>query len=366
MIKVLGLSLYGPQAASPRYRLMQYSPGLRAHGIDLEVKSLLDDDYLRKTFGGGTYPALKILNDYLERMTLLFQQRDYDMAILHLELFPFLPGIVKSRLLTIPYIYDFDDAFFLKYRADRFKRVSFLLKDKFNPIVSRAAAVMAGNSYLVDYAGRWNPETLLVPTVVDTDRYTHEPSKTDKIFTVGWIGSPSTSVYLSELVKPLADVAQEAPVRFIVIGGSCPEIRGVDVVHVPWSEETEVRMINTFDVGVMPLFDDEWAKGKCGLKLIQYMACGVPVVASPVGANLDVVDAGCGFFAENSVEWRDSLQRLRDNLALRCSMGENGRKRVEDLYSLRAMLPIVANTIKLVATKVDEDTNLSRGSRTFQ
>ena len=123
-------------------------------------------------------------------------------------------------------------------------------------------------------------------------------------------------------------------------------------MHVPWSEKTEVRLINTFDVGVMPLFDDEWAKGKCALKLIQYMACGVPVVASPIGANLNVVDESCGFFAKNPNEWRNSLRRLRDDLRSRRTMGENGRKRVEDFYSLRSTLPTVVNTINLVATKI--------------
>jgi glycosyltransferase involved in cell wall biosynthesis len=351
MLKVLGLSLYGPQAASPRYRLIQYGPGLRAYGIELSVSGLLGDDYLRKTFQGGVYSPRKLLVHYFERMILLSRQRDYDIAILHLELFPFVPGIVESRLFRIPYIYDLDDAFFLKYRADRFRHVSFLLKDKFNPIISRAAAVMAGNNYLADYARRWNPETILAPTVVDTDRYKYEPRKREDIFTVGWIGSPSTSVYLSELIRPLADFAREGPVRFVVIGARCPKIKGVDVVHIPWDEETEVRLINTFDVGVMPLFNDEWARGKCALKLIQYMACGVPVIASPVGANLKVVDAGCGFLAETPEGWRDGLRRMRDDVSLRRTMGENCRRRVEELYSLRRTLPTIANTINSAAAR---------------
>jgi glycosyltransferase involved in cell wall biosynthesis len=351
MVKVLALSLYGTQAASPRYRLMQYAPGLRAYGIELSFSGLLGNDYLRNTFQGGAYSPQKLLRDYFERMMLLLRQREYDLAILHLELFPFMPGIIESRLVRIPYIYDLDDAFFLKYRSDRFGRISFLLKNKFDPVLSRAAAVMAGNNYLADYARRWNPKTVLAPTVVDTDRYKYEPFKEKDIFTVGWIGSPSTSIYLPGLIQPLADLAREGPVRFVVIGGRCPEIEGVDVVHLPWSEETEVGLINTFDVGVMPLFDDEWAKGKCALKLIQYMACGVPVIASPVGANLKVVDAGCGFFAGTPDEWRDRLRRMRGGVSLRRAMGENGRKRVEELYSLRGILPTVANTINSAAAR---------------
>lgn len=268
MIKILGLSLYGQQSASTRCRLTQFGPGLRQHGIDLEVKALLGDDYICNAINGEAYPLWQIVVDYVGRALSLFNQHRYDLAILHRELFPFLPGAIESRLLRICYIYDFDDALFLKYRADRFKRVSFLLKNKFDPIVSRAAAVTAGNQHLVDYARRWNPRTFRLPTVVDTDRYTYAPRKLDKVFTIGWIGLPSNAAYLSELRGPLADLAKEGPVRLMVIGGSCPPIDLVDVVNLPWSEETEVGLINTFDVGVMPLFDDEWAKGKCAFKLI--------------------------------------------------------------------------------------------------
>jgi glycosyltransferase involved in cell wall biosynthesis len=351
MIKVLALSLYGPQAASPRYRLTQYNPGLREHGIDLQFKSLFGDDYIPRSFAGETYPHRNLLRDYLKRVALLLRQNRYDIAILHLELFPLLPGIIEARLLRIPYIYDFDDAFFLKYRASRFRPFSYILKDKFDPVVSRAAAVTAGNQYLLDYARRWNSDVRLLPTVIDTDLYKYAPNKRDGVFTIGWNGSPSTSVYLPTLAQPLAALAREGPVRFVVVAGRCPPIEGVDVVHLPWNEDTEVGIVNTYDVGVMPLFDDEWAKGKCALKLLQYMACGVPVVASPVGANLDVVNAACGFFADNPDAWLDSLRRLRDDLLLRRSMGELGRRRIENLYSLRSALPTMVSTINLVAQK---------------
>jgi glycosyltransferase involved in cell wall biosynthesis len=349
MIKVLGLSLYGPKAASPRYRLMQYASGLRDNGVDLEVKGLLGDEYILKTFAGENYPPWNLLGACLERVRILVRQHNYDVVIVHVELFPFLPGLIESRLIRVPYIYDFDDAFFLKYKSERFKRVSMLLQDKFDPIVSRASAVTAGNKYLVDYARRWNPETVYLPTVVDTDRYTPAPSRCDRIFTVGWIGSPSTAVYLSDLVRPLAELAKEGPVRFVVIGARCPPIELVDIVHLPWDEETEVSLINTFDVGVMPLFDDDWCRGKCALKLIQYMACGVPVVGSAVGANLQVVTDDCGFLASDAEAWCEYLGRLRDNVSLRSSMGAAGRKRVESLYSLGKALPIMLKTIKKVA-----------------
>jgi len=348
-IKVLGLSLYGPLAASTRYRLTQYAPGLRQQGIELEVKALLGDGYVQKSFAGEKYPLSNLIKDYLNRVALLFRQKDYDVAIVNAELFPLLPGLIESRLLRIPFIYDFDDAFFLKYQLERFKRVSFLLRDKFNPVVARAAVVMAGNHYLADYAKQWNQATQWLPTVVDTERYAPMPGKRQDIFTVGWIGSPSTSVYLSQLAKPLAQLGREGPVRFLVVGGCSPDIPGVEVVNLPWSESTEVEVINSFDVGVMPLFDDEWARGKCAFKLIQYMACGVPVVASPVGANVDVVNEANGLLAQCADHWTNALRRLRDDPALRQSLGCGGRQTVELSYSLRSTLPVMVKTINAVA-----------------
>ena len=163
MIKVCGLALYGTQAASTRYRLGQYVPGLRADGIDLRITPLLRDEYVRCAFAGETYSIKKLIIDYVNRLASLTKQGRYDLAIVQVELFPLLPGGIESRLLRIPYIYDFDDAFFLKYCQERFRRVSFFLKDKFTPVLSHAAAVLAGNHYLADYASQLNPATTFCP-----------------------------------------------------------------------------------------------------------------------------------------------------------------------------------------------------------
>jgi glycosyltransferase involved in cell wall biosynthesis len=147
----------------------------------------------------------------------------------------------------------------------------------------------------------------------------------------------------------LEQLGREGPIRFLVVGGFSPAIPGVDVVNVPWSEATEVSLINSFDVGVMPLFDDEWAHGKCAFKLIQYMACGVPVVASPVGANVDVVNNANGLLADSVGDWLNALRRLRVDAALRQSFGAAARQTVEQLYSLESTIPLMVKTIKAVA-----------------
>ena len=351
MIEVLALALYGDRAASTRYRLEQYIPRLRDDGIHLRVAPLLGNEYIKSTFARKKYGAIKLVNHYMARAVTLARRRDYDIVVIQGELFPLVPGGIEARLVRVPYIYDFDDAYFLKYRQERFRRVSFLLKEKFTPVISRAAAVLAGNRYLADYAKKLNVATTFLPTVVDTDRYAHLPSKRDDIFTVGWIGSPSTSGYLGALARPLAQLGQEGRVRFVVVGGHSEAIDGVEVVNAPWEEATEVGLINTFDVGVMPLSDDEWARGKCAFKLIQYMACGVPVVASPVGANVDVVGGDCGLMAKDDRDWFLALGKLRDDVGLRKDMGLAGRERIVKNYSLSVGLAILAQAIKTVAGK---------------
>ena len=346
MIKVLGLALYGPLAASTRYRLGQYVPGLAKHDIDLQICHLLGDDYLRRRFGGGALPFATMLQAGLARLGDLWRQSQYDLAMLHCELFPLLPGSMERALIRKPYVYDFDDAFYLKYRSGRMGAASPLLGKKFDTVIAGASVVTAGNHVLARYARQYNANTNCLPTVVDTGRYLPRlASRGGSVFTVGWIGSPSTDPYLSELVAPLSALGREGPVRFIVIGGKAPAVSNVTVVEIDWDESTEVDLINSFDVGVMPLPNDDWARGKCAFKLIQYMACAVPVIASPVGANNDVVNGECGLLAATSQEWTDALKQLRDQPLTRAQMGQAGRERVVKHYSLHQNLPVLASII---------------------
>ncbi len=346
MIKVLCLALYGPLAASTRYRLIQYAPGLAGKGIDLHVVHLLGDDYLRERFGAGSIQLTGLVLSAFARLGDLWRQHEYDVVVLHCELFPLMPGWMERALIRIPYIYDFDDAFYLKYRNISLGIPSPLLAHKFDKVMAGASAVTAGSHVLSRYAKQYNRNTQYLPTVVDIERYLpHPASRGGLVFTIGWIGSPSTAPYLSELVAPLSALGQEDALRFIVIGGRAPAIPNVEVVEINWNENTEVELINSFDVGVMPLPDNDWARGKCAFKLIQYMACAVPVIASPVGANVDVVTAECGVLASTSQEWVDALRLLRDQPVTRARMGEAGRTRVAHHYSLHKNLPVLASVI---------------------
>jgi len=350
VIRVLALSLYGPQAASHRVRLAQFQPGLAASGIDLQIQSLLDDAYLHRSFS-GCQPSLRgKIAAYGSRLQALRQAHSFDLAIVYGDLLPFLPGWLERQLLQIPFIYDCDDAFFLKYRSGRLRLLQPLLGAKADRLISAAVGVTAGNAGLATYARRFNSNVAVLPAVVDTDKFRPAVSPpvedSAKPFTVGWIGSPSTAPYLKLLVEPLRQLALQRPLRLLVVGGPAPVIAGVEIIEKPWSLEQEVPLIQQFDVGVMPLPDTPWARGKCAYKLIQCMTCGIPVVASPVGANVEAVPKECGLLAESPGEWLSAFQCLAADADLRQRMGAAARQWVEQRYSLRSALPVLVDVIQ--------------------
>lgn len=345
-LNVAAFSLYGSQAASHRVRLSQFQQGLASAGIDLQIQSLLDDAYLKRRFAGSRTSLRGLLSAYQQRLQTLSHLQQFDLAIVYAELLPFFPASLERLLLKIPYILDLDDAFFLKYRTGRLKFSSPLLGGKIDRLLSGAVAVTAGSQPLLEYCRRFNPAVTLLPSVVDTDHYRPATSRPEKPFTIGWIGSPTTAPFLSGLIEPLRELARERSVRLLVVGGSAPSIPGVDVVEQSWTLAEEVALIQQFNVGVMPLPDTPWARGKCAYKLIQCMACGVPVVASPVGANLHAVPPSVGLLADSPSEWLEAFRQLADDAQLRHRLGAAGRRWVERHYSLQSALPILTGVIR--------------------
>jgi glycosyltransferase involved in cell wall biosynthesis len=213
-------------------------------------------------------------------------------------------------------------------------------------IVRLSTRVIAGNGFLAAFARRYNPSVLTIPTCVDTDKFA---PRTDGCggrdpLVVGWIGSPTTSPYLSMLSGVFKSVYDTTPFRLKVSGAAVDvAVDGVPVANVPWSLADEVSLFNTCDVGVYPLTDDEWSKGKCGFKAIQFMSCGVPVVASAVGENLAIIEDGVnGFLASTAADWESKLRRLLTDAPLRARLAAAGRRTVEERYSLRICAPQVA------------------------
>lgn len=342
-MKVLLLSRYGSLGASSRVRYLQYLNYFRANGLEVEVSPLFSNAYLKALYSGRGR-LCEVMAGYAGRIKALLHARHYDVLILEKELFPFLPATAERLLRTagVPYLVDYDDALFHRYDLHRNSFVRLLLGRKIDAVMRNAAVVVAGNSYLADRARKAGAkEVEIIPTVVDIERYKPAACRPEGAPVVGWIGTPKTSHYLFPLISIFEQLQRMMPVRFVAVGARSEDFAGTPVEAQPWSEETEVAAIKNFDIGIMPLGNTPWERGKCGYKLIQYMACALPVVASPVGVNSEIVIHGeNGFLADTMNEWKQSLEQLlRMDKATRAIMGSVGRTRVERWYSLQAQAP---------------------------
>lgn len=350
-MEVLGLSYYGSGAASTRVRLQQFREPLAKLGIDLTVRPFLGDWYIAHRYGGKSGLSCRLLADVARRTRDLLSVGRYDLAIVSRELLPLMPAGIERLLLSTPYVYDLDDANYLLYRYKGPTPRIPLLAHKIDALISGAAAVSAGNRTLAEYTNRLNPQTFVVPSVVNTELYKCRQPGSQPRVVVGWIGTPKTVHFLRALEAPLARMALKHAICLRVVGAQAPTIVGCQTESIPWSEAHECELIRSFDIGVMPLTDDEWSRGKCAYKLIQCMASGVPVTASPVGANQDVVTPECGFLAADEEEWVGALERLVVDASLRASMGEAGRARVEQHYSIAAVAPLLAQVMTNAASR---------------
>lgn len=341
---LLLLHKYGSLAASFRHRLQQYVPYLEEAGFRCTVAPLLGDDYLRTRFRTGRRSLVSASRGMLRRLQLLADARRYDLAIVSVELFPYVPHFFERLLLAdrLPYIYDFDDAIFHTYDLSPSPVVRMLLGSKIRHVAAGAAAIFAGNRYLADYVKPVNPRVDIMPTVVDLRRYmaVKDFRAATRPFSIGWIGSPSTARYLEMIGPALKDFCRNRQARVVVVGAGTISLPGCPVERRAWTEGSEVRDILDFDVGLMPLTDDPWSRGKSGFKLIQYMACGLPVIASPVGVNRELVEHGVnGFLAEIPSDWVAALTRLYEDRPTLWAMGAAGRRTVEARYCLQVMAP---------------------------
>jgi len=351
-MKVLLLSRYSSLGASSRVRCYQYIPYLRNQGFDVTVAPLLDDNYIKDLYAGKRKRISLVISSYIRRIRSLLDARSYDLLWIEKELFPWLPAWAEGILtrLKIPYIVEYDDAVFHRYDLNSNRAVRLLLGNKIDAVMRQAAVVIAGNEYIAKRARISGARRVeILPTVIDLEQYSPGPINKNKIFTIGWIGTPVTARYLHVVGSALADVCQNKLARVLLVGSGQITLDGVPVEIRPWSKETEVEAIHSFDVGIMPLPDSPWERGKCGYKLIQYMACGRPVVASPVGVNTQIVEDGInGFLASTRDEWVHALNALQDDYDLWKRMGIAGRRKVETHYCLQVTAPQLAEILRSV------------------
>ncbi len=354
-MRVLALTRYSSLGPSSRVRFYQYVPFLTSFGMELQVAPLLGNDYVRNLYGGKHQPIFSMLQAYISRITYLVNSRHFDLLWIEKELLPWLPTLAEKLLLRrgIPCVVDYDDAVFHRYDQHRNPFIRALLGKKIDAIMRQATTVVVGNEYLAErasLAGAGRIERL--PSVVDISRYTTK-EKTGEQFRIGWIGSPITAPYLGLIKDALEEVAKLTGARVVLVGsGDQDPLPGVAKDVLPWSEDSEVAQIQSFDVGIMPLPDGPFEQGKCGYKLIQYMACGLPVVASPVGVNTRIVEQGItGFQASTNADWVEALVMLAKDPGMRTALGKAGRIKVEQEYSLQVTAPRLLQIITEAASR---------------
>jgi glycosyltransferase involved in cell wall biosynthesis len=338
-----------------RYRIEQWEPLLRKNGVEITYAPFESEELhalLYKTGNMGRKLSL-VAEGISRRFSTMKSVSDYDVVYVFREAALLGPPFFERCIHRsgIPMVFDFDDAVFVSYRSPTNGYLSYLkFASKTKSICRMSAHVMAGNPYLAEYARQVNANVTIVPTTIDTEKYTVTGRTNEsEMPTIGWTGSFSTVQHLDTLRSALQKLARHTRFRLRVIGTPTYKLDGIDVEARPWRSATELKDLRAIDIGIMPLPDDSWSKGKCGLKALQFMALAIPTVCSPVGVNTEIIhDGENGFIANSEDEWIEKLGRLLHSTELRNRLGRAGRTTVETKYSANVQAPRVFELLRSV------------------
>lgn len=359
-LKVLFLPTASWNDPPSRYRIYQYLDYLKKQGIVAECKPGVSDYiYTRFAPSKGIFAKFVFFGlGTLSRILACFIMWRYDVIFIqrlvlpHVYPFPEMLICMVARLLGKSLIFDFDDAIFATSPHRKKTLVEkFTDPNRVARVIAQCDTIIAGNAYLADYALSYNNNVVIIPTSIDLDRYPVKRiinKKPGEPYVIGWIGMPGSLPYLNILKPVFQELAFRYEILVRIIGGQNYNCPGVRVEHLPWSLQDEVSQILTFDIGVMPLTENEEARGKCGLKLLQYMAAGIPAVASPVSANKEIVADGVNSYLAGSLEeWLEKICSLLQSTQLRQDMGQHGRETVEQRFSIQTNLSKLIDVIDL-------------------
>jgi glycosyltransferase involved in cell wall biosynthesis len=375
-MKVLAVvpSLYDTSPGQ-RFRIEQWEPILKRHGMELTYAPFETEDLKAVLHQNGNIVAkfAAVTQNMRRRSREMRDLEGFDLIYLFREAALLGPPWFerKAARSRLPVIFDFDDAIFHTYKSPSNGYLSYLkFPGKTAEICRLSTHVMAGNEYLADYARQYNPNVSIVPTTIDTQKYKrkgprvskdgisdvgssalpHGRASASETLTIGWSGSFSTIQHLDTVRDVLEELARTEDFRLRVIGAPIYNIPGVDVEAMQWRSSSEIDDLAAIDIGIMPLPDDNWSKGKCGLKALQYMALGIPTVCSPVGVNSTIItDGENGFLAADRTEWVEKLKLLIHSPETRAKIGKAGRKTVEKEYSAEIVAPRVAEIFRFAA-----------------
>ncbi len=335
-----------PQGGAPsqRFRFEQYLHLLKENGFSYRVEGFLDEktnDILYQP-GHQLRKIMGVLRGFVRRLLLLPASSKAAYVFIHREATPVGPPFMEwiiAKVLKKKIIYDFDDAIWLSDTSgvNRFM-VKLKWQQKVASICRWSYKVSGGNAYLGEFGRQYNQQVVLNPTTIDTkNHHNQRKNQEDPPLTIGWTGSHSTMKYLHEIEDVLQKLERQYDFRFVVISNRPPDMKLSNLSFIPWKETTEVDDLLQLHIGIMPLPNDPWAKGKCGFKALQYLALGIPALVSPVGVNTKIVEHGVnGYICNNEAEWYSYLAKLLEDSKLRTSLGQAGRKKVEEEYSVNA------------------------------
>ena len=345
VLMILPHPIDGP---SSRFRAYQFLPFLEASGIEVTVRPFLSSRLMPQLYASASIAKKLAFSAYgaTQRVADTIRATRYDVVYVLREAFPFGPPALESLLSAAAgrLVFDFDDAIYTRSLA--YHNPLDRLRDwnKTGKVIKRANKVIAGSAYLAEYASRFTAAENIhvLPTVVDPGVFVPDAGRTERPgVTVGWIGTPRGSAYLKDLMPAFRRLAgARNDVKFVFVGAQPFDPEGLPIEFRTWSLAREPADVGSFDIGIMPLTDDEETRGKCGFKLIQYMSAGVAPVCSPVGANMHIVQSGVtGIFAQSIDDWAEAIIALADQTEVRRRMGEAGRDAVIERFSLAYAAP---------------------------
>ncbi|NMM48802.1 glycosyltransferase [Marinigracilibium pacificum] len=330
------------QAPSQRFRFEQYFKYLNKEGIKYTQSSFFSEKAWNNLYSSGGF-IIKVyytILGFLKRLFTLFTLYNYDFVFIHREATPLgLPWFefIVSKILNKKIIFDFDDAIWLPDKSG-VNSIGQILKNpsKVKSICKWSYKVSVGNQYLAEFASKFNNNVTIIPTTLDTSY--HKPENDDEtnnnLVTIGWTGTHSTLKYLIPIFPAIKELQQKIHFNFQVICNEDPSPDLNNYTFIKWSKEREIEDLSKIDIGIMPLPDDQWTKGKCGFKALQYLSLGKPAIVSPVGVNEEIVSHGNeGFLARNNEDWKNFISILISNHSLRKEMGQKGIKKVENEFS---------------------------------
>lgn len=357
MKKILFLSPYPKDVApSQRLKFEQYFESFEQAGYSIETSSFISISFWKFVYQPKNYfkKFIYTLVAYFKRFYVLFTIRKYDLVYVHLWVTPFGPPIFEwlLNLMHPTLIYDIDDLVYLKENKSKSNKLIALIKGRSKPIylMKKAKHVITCTPHLDQFVRKHNLNTTDISSTINTDTYKVVNSYSNKHkIVLGWSGSHSTSKYLYLIEEVLKELYSTHPFKLLVIGDADFFITGLDIEAMEWREEIEISTLQRFDIGLYPLPNEEWVLGKSGLKALQYMALGLPVIATAIGANYRVIsDKETGFLVQTKEEWLNALKILMESAVERKSFGERGRLKVEENYSIRAIAPVYLNILNTV------------------